>query len=210
MGTETDILIVRSLDRTTKMCDVAERLPAISTERSPWEANSHRTAQDTPRRLWKRNVHCPAHKSPPFVPDWTTSPIEMTYSWEAYSWSSTREITKIVWNPKVHYRPHKSTLRVSVLSQINPIHTHHVSFAFSVAQGVPKDPPQPEPFCNVLEQLIFTVKRYPLRPIPKLEEHPLSAVCDCLFSIFELPSMSGGLLLRDPCKVAVSSHRERN
>jgi hypothetical protein len=35
--------------------------------------------------------------------------------------------------------------------------------------------------------LIFTVKRYPAHPIAKLEEHRLSAVCDCLFSIFERP-----------------------
>jgi hypothetical protein len=33
------------------------------------------------------------------------------------------------------------------------------------------------------------------RPIPKLEDHPLSAVSDSLFNILQLPSIPGGRLL---------------
>jgi hypothetical protein len=43
------------------------------------------------------------------------------------------------------------------------------------------------------------------RPTPKLEDHPLSAVRDCLFNIFAATSISGGRLLHPqpedaPCR----------
>jgi len=49
--------------------------------------------------------------------------MEQSPSWEARQFSASQEIPRILWNPKVHYRIQNSLQSVSILSQINPIHT---------------------------------------------------------------------------------------
>jgi len=45
-------------------------------------------------------------------------------------------------------------------------------------------------FCN--KASFYGEEWSTLRPTPKLEDHPLSAVCDCLFNIFTATLYIGG------------------
>jgi hypothetical protein len=49
--------------------------------------------------------------------------MEQSLSWEANRFSASQEIPFILWNTKVHYRSHKCPSPVSILSQLDPIHT---------------------------------------------------------------------------------------
>jgi hypothetical protein len=83
-----------------------------------------------------------------------TNSMEQNPSREADSQLATQEIPCLLWNAKVRYRVHNSS----------PIRMPYVTFRNKLA------------FYG--EELLAP------RPTPKLENHPLSAVCDCLFSIF--------------------------
>jgi len=45
-------------------------------------------------------------------------------SWEANWFAASQEIPRISRSPKVHYRTHKRPTPVSILGQLNPVHTH--------------------------------------------------------------------------------------
>jgi hypothetical protein len=49
--------------------------------------------------------------------------MEQSPSWEANGFAASQEILSILWNPKVHYRIHKSPPPLSILRQLNPVHT---------------------------------------------------------------------------------------
>jgi hypothetical protein len=89
--------------------------------------------------------------------------------WEVNSPSASQEIPRLLWNPKVHYRVHNNPLKYETPWNIS-------------SQTV---------FFFYCEELLAR------RPTLKLEDHPLSAVRDCLFNIFAAEVINA-LQLRPP------------
>ena len=79
-----------------------------------------------------------------------------------------------------HYRTHKHLPPVSILGQPNPVHipTSHLLEICLCLQSK-------HPACACfLTEVFYRVGLLAPRPTPKLEDHPSSAVRDCLFSLF--------------------------
>jgi hypothetical protein len=90
--------------------------------------------------------------------------MEHSPSLESNSHSASQEISCLLWNPKIHYRVRKSP-------QVRDPVWHFVTSFFFFFYG---------------EELST------FQPTLRLEDHPLSAVRNCLFSTFAAPVHMGG------------------
>ena len=116
--------------------------------------------------------------------------MNQQFLWEANCFSASQESFRIFWSPNVHYYNHKCPPRVLILSQINPVHAspsyllkNLVSLSHSLSRT--KRLVQIQSLWNVSEQGKFLRRGvFSTSPSPQPEYHPLSAVRDCVFSVF--------------------------
>jgi hypothetical protein len=112
---------------------------------------------------------------------------------------ASHEIPRILLNLKVHYCIHNCLPPVSILSQLNPVHTPTSLFC---CLGLTKVSVQVRGFvCEYFVAKIHFHSEELLAPCPtpKLEDHPLSAVRDCLFNIFAaILHIGGRFSIRNP------------
>jgi hypothetical protein len=126
--------------------------------------------------------------------------MEHSPSWEANRFSASQEIPRILWNPKVYYHIHKCAPPVPILSQLDPVHTptshlSHTKVSFHV-RGLLYE-------CFVTRYVFYGKELLAPRPTPKLEDHTLSAVRECLFNIFAATLYIGG---RSPTRNLTTRH----
>jgi hypothetical protein len=141
--------------------------------------------------------------------------MEQSPSWEANRFVASQEIPRVLLNLKVHYRIHNCLpLSLSWANPIQSIPPHPTSWRSSepalyrlVTFQVPnlmsifrslgrtKVSVQVRGFvykCFVTNIGFYSEELLSLRPTPKLEDHPLSAVRDCLFNMFAATLHIGG------------------
>ena len=159
---------------------------------------------------------CPAHFIITYL---LTYSIQQSPSWESNRFSASLEIPRILWNPEVHYRSHKCPPPVPVLNQLDPLHTPtshfpkiHLGIILPSTPGSPKwslssrfphhsllrsyqsNSPGPRLILWLFRNVVrfYDEEILAPRPTPKLEEHPLSDVRDCLFNIFSATLHTAG------------------
>jgi hypothetical protein len=98
--------------------------------------------------------------------------MEQSLTWEADRFSASQEISRFLCNPKVRFRIHKFPPPVTILS---------------ISPG-----PRITVWMFRNRMRFYGEELLAPRPTTKLEDHPLSAVRDCLFNIFAATLHIGG------------------
>ena len=113
------------------------------------------------------------------------------FFWRSYQFSASQEIPRIVWKPKVHYRIHQCPLPILLIIQRTSPNPRHL-YPFRDKASFDG------------EELLV------LRLTPKLDDHSVSAVRNCLFNIFVVTLHIGGrssiLNLRTRHAVVTGTH----
>jgi len=107
-------------------------------------------------------------------------------SWETNWFAVSQEIPLISRNPKVYCRTHKRPPPVSILGQPSPLHiptSHLLEICASLVVSH---------LWVFLNKAFYREGLLAPRPIPKLEDHPSSAVRDCSFNLFAATLLIGG------------------
>ena len=123
-------------------------------------------------------------------------------SWEANWFEASQEIPRISRNPKVHYRTHKRPPPVSLyaapcfrlqtlpLPPIPPEIKNKIGGVVSLR--IVLSPEQSSRMWMFLNNLFYREGLLATHPTPKLEDHPSSAVRNCLFNVFAATLIIGG------------------
>ena len=116
----------------------------------------------------------------------------LTYSMEQSSWeanwsAASQEIPCILWKPKVHHRTHKRTppvrWRACLLRDASSRNTptRRSEWGSNLPPDCFVSRGSISHMCFVTKVFFYREELLGPRPTPKLEDHPVSAVRDCLF-----------------------------